>query len=672
MSKPDNDRERKRQRAIDLGLSLEEQERRAREEKIQDLLPDEDEALGKAYDARLVRRLMEQTRPYKGQLIAAIIFMAISALLSVAIPWIIGRAIDYGIRAGEPDLIQEWSVGFLQLLFGEGAGSPFDILRFWTVVLILAALGEWLTNRTRIALMAYVGTRIVADLRSKLFRHLHTLSLNFYNNYSVGRLMSRLISDVGVLQDFVSWSLTGLARAAFTLLGIVTAMLVLNWQLALVTFAVLPLMIALTNYWRVRVREAYRATRQRLSLINGYLNESFSGIRETKSFTRETYNFNHFNDLNLSYFDANIEASRLAAIFFPGVDFMGSLATALVVAVGGYLVLGETLTAGTLVAFVLYVERFFEPMRELAQRYNTFQATMAASERIFSLLDNRPDLNDAPDAYELPPIEGRVDLEEVRFSYGDDETVLDGITLHVEPGQRVALVGETGAGKSTIIRLVARFFDISSGSLRIDGHDVRHVTRASLRRQLGIVLQDTFLFSGTIADNIRYGRLDASDEEVVAAAKTVGAHDFIMRAPAGYDTEAGENGVNLSVGQRQMISFARAILSDPRILILDEATSSVDTATEKHIQMALDRLMEGRTSFVIAHRLSTIINADQIVVLDDGRILEAGTHTELLAKRGRYYNLYTMQWVSEPGSGSNGHQGAAIAADKSTTQSGES
>lgn len=653
-------KKRQRQKGIDLGLSLEEQERRAREEKIQDLLPDEDEALGKAYDSRLVRRLMEHTLPYKGKLIAAIIFMAISALLSVAIPWLIGRAIDYGIRATEPDATQVWTVNFLQLLFGESAGTPFDILRFWTVVVLLSALGEWVTNRARIALMAFVGTRIVADIRSKLFRHLHTLSLNFYNNYSVGRLMSRLISDVGVLQDFVSWSLTGLARATFTLLGIVIAMMAMNWQLALVTFAVLPLMVALTNYWRVRVREAYRATRQRLSLINGYLNESFSGIRVTKSFTREERNFQHFNDLNLSYFDANIEASRLAAIFFPGVDFMGSLATALVVGVGGYLVLGESLTAGTLVAFVLYVERFFEPMRELAQRYNTFQATMAASERIFNLLDNEPDLNDAPGAYELPVIEGRVEFEGVSFSYDDEEQVLDGVSLHVEPGQRIALVGETGAGKSTIIRLLARFFDIKKGALKIDGHDVRKVTRASLRQQLGVVLQDTFLFSGTIADNIRYGRLDATDEEIVAAAKAVGAHEFIMRAPDGYQTEAGENGVNLSVGQRQMISFARAILADPRLLILDEATSSVDTATEKHIQKALDRLMEGRTSFVIAHRLSTIVNADKIVVLDDGRILEAGTHEELLSKRGRYYHLYTMQWASEPSSGPNGHQKSVV------------
>ena len=315
---------------------------------------------------------------------------------------------------------------------------------------------------------------------------------------------------------------------------------------------------------------------------------------------------------------------------------------------GGWLVLGESLTAGTLIAFVLYVDRFFEPIRELAQRYNTFQATMASSERIFNLLDTDPDMADAPDAGELPPVEGRVDFNHVYFSYKDDEPVLQDIDLHVMPGERVALVGETGAGKSTIIRLIARFFDIDQGELLIDGHDVDKVTRRSLRQQLGIVLQDTFLFSGTIRDNIRYGRLDATEEEIIATAKAVGAHEFIMRAPEGYDTDAGENGVNLSVGQRQMISFARALLADPRILILDEATSSVDTATEKHIEKALDRLMEGRTSFVIAHRLSTIVNADKIVVMDQGRIVEMGTHEELLSRGGRYYDLYTMQWADAP------------------------
>jgi ATP-binding cassette subfamily B multidrug efflux pump len=598
-------------------------QRRLREEKIRDLLPDEEEdELGKAYDGRLVRRLLVFNLPYLRQLITAIFLMIVTSLLSVSGPWIIGQAIDEGIRTG--DLIQ---------------------LRFWAILFLVAAIAEWVTNRSRIAIMAFVGTKVVANIRSDLFRHLHSLSLAFYNRYSVGRLMSRLISDVGVLQDFITWSITGLFRSLFLLLGIILAMLSLNWRLALITFSVLPLMALLTNYWRVRVRPAYRATRQRLSLINGYLNESISGIRVTKSYTREEVNFAFFENLNHSYFDANVVATRLSALFFPGVDFIGTIATAIVVGIGGYLVLGDALTAGTLVAFVLYVERFFDPIRELAQRYNTFQAAMAASERIFDLLDTEPDLQDAAGAEPLPSIRGAVDFDHVYFSYNDGEPVLFDIDFHVKPGQRIALVGETGAGKSTIIRLLTRLFDVTKGSVKIDNRDIRDVTGASLRSQLGVVLQDTFLFGGTIADNIRYGRLEATEDEVITAAKTVGAHDFISKMPKGYQTEVGEEGINLSVGQRQIVSFARALLADPRILILDEATSSVDTTTEKQIELAIDRLMAGRTSFVIAHRLSTIVNADKIVVLDKGRIVEIGTHDELLAQKGRYFQLYSMQWA---------------------------
>ncbi len=605
-------------------LSAMEQERLRRERRIQDLLPDEEEAQEKTYDSRLVKRLMVYVGVYRREFIVSVILIVVSSLMSVGTPWMIQRAIDEGIRAG--------NVG---------------TLRFWTFLFLAAIALEWITSRARLTVMAYAGTRIVTDLRSQLFRHLHTLSLGFFNDYSVGRLMSRLISDVSVLQDFVTWSITGLARSAFILIGIVIAMLFLNWQLALVTFAVLPLMILLTNYFRRYVRQAYRAARQRLSLINGFLNESITGIRVTKSFAREGANARHFDDLNRSYFDANVRTTQLAAFFFPGVDFIGSFATALVVGVGGWLILGDQVTAGVLAAFVIWVERFFDPIRELSRRYYTFQAAMAASERLFALLDTEPDLQDARNATSLPPIEGRVVLDDVQFNYKEDEPVLQGVTISAEPGERIALVGETGAGKSTVIRLIARFFDVTGGAVRIDGHDVRNVTQASLRAQLGIVLQDTFLFDGTIRDNIRYGRPDATNAEVEAATVAVGADEFIRKLSKGYETEVGENGVNLSVGQRQIVSFARALLADPRILILDEATSSIDTTTERQIQAGLERLLKGRTSFVIAHRLNTIVNSDKIVVLDHGRVLEEGSHEDLLARRGRYYQLYTMQWAVE-------------------------
>ncbi|MDJ0755564.1 MAG: ABC transporter ATP-binding protein [Ardenticatenaceae bacterium] len=597
--------------------------RKRREERMRDMLPDEENQIGK-YDSGLLLRLFDYVKPYRRRLILSIVFITISSLLGVAGPYLIGRAVDDGIRV-----------------------QNIEQLRFWTVLFIIASILEWITNRYRIQIMAYVGTGVVADLRSALFRHLHRLSLNFHNNYSVGRMMSRLLGDITVLRDFITWSITGLFRSMFGLVGIIVAMLAMNWRLALVSFVVLPIMAIITNYWRVYIRVAYRAARARSSIISGYFNESISGIRVTKSFTREDENFEYFKFLNRSYREANVRAARLTALFFPSVDFVGSLSAALVVVYGGSLVLDERLSAGILIAFVLYVQRFFQPIRELAMRYNTFQASMASCERIFSLIDLQPDLIDDPAAAKLPPILGRVQFEAVNFAYKPDEPVLQGVSIEADPGQQIALVGETGAGKSTIIRLLARFFDVSDGQILIDGHDIRDVSQTSLREQLGVVLQDTFLFSGSIMDNIRYGRLNASDQEVINAAQAVGADEFISKLPEGYFTDVGQNGVNLSVGQRQILSFARALLADPRILVLDEATSSVDTASERQIQAALEKLLKGRTSFVIAHRLNTIVKSDKIVVLDHGRVVEEGTHEDLLEQKGRYFNLYTMQWAAQ-------------------------
>ncbi len=598
--------------------------RKRREQRILDLLPDEEDDL-KQVDPNLLMRLSIFLTPYRIDVFWAVMLMVISSLIGVvAQPWIIGKVFDDGIEAGS-----------------------VENLRYWIAIFVGSAAIEFVANRYRISKMGIVGGYVVADVRAKLYNHLHTLSLNFHNNYSVGRLMSRLLGDIVMLREFITWSITGLFRSFFSLTGIIITMLVINWRLALISFSVLPILIVATNFYRTRIRLAYRSARSRSSLISGYFNESISGIRVTKSFVREEENFGFFDLLNSDLKGINFGAAFLTAIFFPAVEIVGALSVGLVVVFGGMFVLGETLTPGQLIAFVLYVQRFFEPINELARRFNVLQGAMASTERIFALLDTEPDLVDAPDAYALPAIDGTVEFSNVNFSYKIDETILKNVSLTAEPGQQIALVGETGAGKSTIIRLLARFYDVTDGSVTIDGHDIRDVTVESLRRQMGVVLQDTFLFTGSVLDNIRYGRLNATDAEVIAAAEAVGADEFILKMPNGFDTELGQDGINLSVGQRQILSFARALLADPRILVLDEATSSVDTTTEKQIQSALEKLLDGRTSFVIAHRLNTIVQSDKILVLDQGEVVEEGSHAELLAQEGRYYNLYTMQWSGD-------------------------
>jgi ABC-type multidrug transport system fused ATPase/permease subunit len=599
--------------------------------------PADDEILGKAYDPHIVRRLLGYLRPYTRNLAGALALMALATAANVLGPYFVKIALDNGVEAGNVAVLSRAVFGYL-----------------------IAAGVLWLGTYLRVRIMAVTGQNVIFDLRRQMFDHLQALSLGFYSRYAVGRLVSRMVNDVSVLREMIVWAMLGVVRDFFDLAGITLAMLALHWQLSLLSFMVLPLMIIATELFRRRARESYRQVRSAVGWVNAVLNENIVGVRVVQSFSREDHNFRVFaEDVNGNLLRTTNRAALISSIFFPTVDFIGSLSLGLAVWVGGLAVLGRLdptfgtgspiLTPGTLVAFALYIDRFFDPIRDLSQRYNTFQATMASSERIFELLDTPIEVADAPGALELPRIDGTVEFRDVGFRYeAGGLPVLDGINLRVPPGQTVALVGETGAGKSTLVRLISRFYDVSDGAVLIDGHDVRSVTQASLRKQMGIVLQDPFLFSGSVKDNIRYGALDAPDGAIIEAAQAVGAHDFILQLAQGYDTLVGEGGAILSGGQRQLISFARALLADPRILILDEATSSVDTQTERVIQTALQRLLKGRTAFVIAHRLSTITRADLIVVMDHGRIIERGTHAELLEARGRYFALYTMAFAERP------------------------
>jgi ATP-binding cassette subfamily B protein/subfamily B ATP-binding cassette protein MsbA len=451
-----------------------------------------------------------------------------------------------------------------------------------------------------------------------------------------------VINDVGTLREFVTWATLAIVRDILAIIGILIAMLSLNLRLSLLTFTVLPLMVVATILFRRAARRNYRKVRAAVSWTNSVLAENVNAVRVVQAFSRQLHNHTNFKEyVNRYFLERSLDAARVASVFTPIVDVLGAIATALVVYLGGTAVMGESMTPGVLIAFVLYIDRLFDPIRDLSRRFDTLQSTMAGGERILELLNTPVEVQDAPDAREMPPIHGDVRFDQVSFHYSDDPAlVLDGVELGVRAGQTVALVGETGAGKTTIVKLLTRFHDPTAGSLRVDGIDLRTVTQQSLRKQMGMVLQDPFLFNGSVKENILFGRLGASDDDVIAAAKAVGAHDFIVRLKNGYETSVEEGGATLSVGQRQLISFARALLADPRILILDEATSSVDTQTEQIIQKALAILLKGRTSFVIAHRLSTITNADKIVVIHDGKIVEQGTHLELLAAQGMYYDLY--------------------------------
>ncbi len=482
-------------------------------------------------------------------------------------------------------------------------------------------------------------------MRDQLFRHLQALHLGYHDTHIVGVTISRVISDVGVINDLLSQGLVTLVGDVVVLLGIVVIMLSMSARLALLAFAVLPLMLLATWLFTRRAQAAFRETRARVAAVIGGLAEDITGMRVIQAFAQESASEERFDEVNAASRDANIGAMNLSFVFLPSVELISMIATAAVLWFGGRAVTAGELTLGVVVAFLAYVTRFFQPIQELSQLYTTMQAAMAGGERVLELLDTPPAVADPADGATMPPIRGEIELKDVWFAYREGEPVLHGVNLRIEAGQTVALVGPTGAGKTSIANLVARFYDVTEGAVLIDGIDVRTVTQASLRRQFGLAPQDAFLFSGTVADNIRFSRPEATDQEVEEAARLANAHAFIMRLPAGYQTEVWEGGVNLSAGERQLISIARAGLAQPRILILDEATSSVDTVTELLIQDALERLLEGRTALVIAHRLSTIRNADLICVVSGGRIVERGTHEELVALGGVYGELYERQFV---------------------------
>jgi ATP-binding cassette, subfamily B, multidrug efflux pump len=578
-----------------------------------------EESLDKGYDPKVARGLLQFVKPYTGQMLIALFFMVFVAAASVSGPYFVKLAIDDGVTANDPVELKKIVLVFL--------------------VVSIAQLG---VNYLRVRIMSRVGQHVLYDVRTAMFNHLQKLSLGFYNRYSVGRVITRVINDVGTLREFITWAVLAIVRNLLGIIGTIIAMLTLNLKLSLLTFAVMPLMVWATIAFRRTARQNYRKVRAAVSWANSTLAENINGVRVVQAFSRQGHNYLNFqNYINRYFYETSLDAAKVASVYTPVVDVLGAVATAMVVYVGGTAVLGESITPGVLIAFVLYVDRFFEPIRDLSRRFDTLQSTMAGGERILDLLNTEVEVRDAENALGMEPIIGWVKFENVSFHYSDDPTlVLDQIDLEVDAGQTVALVGETGAGKTTIVKLLTRFHDPTGGSVRVDGVDLRTVTQQSLRKQMGMVLQDPFLFNGTVKENILFGRLEASDNEVIVAATAVGAHDFIMELRNGYDTSVEEGGVLLSVGQRQLISFARALLADPRVLILDEATSSVDIQTEQVIQAALAKLLKGRTSFVIAHRLSTITNADRIVVIHDGKIIEQGRHSDLLARQGMYYELY--------------------------------
>lgn len=585
---------------------------------------DDDTILGKAYDGRLVRRLAGYVIPYWGRLSLAIGLLLGAILTDLLPPLLIQQAIDGPISAGAVDGVWPYFVAFLGAL-----------------------LTNFAFRYSHSYFINSVGQQVMKDLRVAIFRHILSLSLSFFNRNPVGRLITRITNDVDALNEFLTQGVVMIIADLLTLIGIIVVMFVLNWRLALISVAILPVLALIVAIYQRFMRTTYRLVRQRLARINAFLSEQISGILVTQLFNGEDRSRAHFERLSDEYMQANIRSVLIFAIFIPSVNLLATIGTAGLLWGGGNGVLAGWASLGTLAAFIQYLERAFQPIRNLAERYTVLQSAMASAERIFTVLDTQAEVRDPDRPRPLPkPVRGEIALHNVVFGYDPAEPVLRGITLHIPAGQSVAIVGATGAGKSSLVGLLARFYDVQSGQITLDGIDIREVAQAELRRHIAAVPQDPVCFSGTIASNIRLHNTAISDDQVRAAAELVGAHRFIERLPGGYEYEVRERGANLSIGQRQLLAFARAIAFNPEVLlILDEATSSVDTETEALIQEALTRLMRGRTSIIIAHRLSTIRHVDRIIVLHKGRVVEDGTHEDLLARRGYYYRLYQLQFT---------------------------
>jgi ATP-binding cassette, subfamily B, multidrug efflux pump len=585
-------------------------------------LGQEDEEGARAFDLRIIARLTVFLRPYWRSMVVAFLLMVVSSVLGLIVPYLTKVAVDDYIANGNLaglDQIALITAGVFVALYASTAGQQY--------------------------ILSKTGQDVLGDMRMALVEHLQRLHLGYHDTHIIGVTISRVFSDVGVINDLLSQGLISVMSDLLTLVGIIIVMISMSPRLALLTFCVIPLMILATVIYARYAKRAYRLMRATVAEVIGDLAEDLAGMRVIQAFAQEGTTQERFEEVNLANRDAHVNATSLSFVFMPAVQFLSMLATAVVLWFGGQFVASGTLTLGVIIAFLAYVTRFFQPIQELSQLYTTMQSAMAGGERVLQLLNTESAVPDKPDATEMKEIRGHVELRDVDFAYREEEPVLMDINLTIEPGETVALVGPTGAGKTSVSNLIARFYDVSDGAVLIDGVDVRDVKQQSLRQQMGIVPQDPFLFSGTIADNIRFGVPEASDEAVVEAARLANAHDFIMRTPDGYETEIQEGGVNFSLGERQLLCIARAVLADPRILILDEATSSVDTMTEALIQDALDRLLAGRTAVVIAHRLSTIRKADTICVIDEGRIVELGTHEALLLQDGLYRELYERQFV---------------------------